>query len=112
MELIATKRLRASHIPAIDAREIDYGRDAKEQLGPLWEFALTFDGYKYFGGDEDVGPRLGDFAKSIERATASSDTYRRWAKSGCCVPACSMNNATGASGARSCPTFGAKTSST
>lgn len=40
----------------------------REQLQPLWEFALTFDGYKYFGEDEDVIERLGKFAKSVERA--------------------------------------------
>jgi hypothetical protein len=31
----------------------------------LWTFALTFDGYRYFGGDPSVHNRLGAFAHSV-----------------------------------------------
>src|SRR3954469_20564806 len=66
--LIATKQLRASDVPVINANRIDYSKNVREQLAPLWEFALTFDGYKYFGGDEEVIPRLGQFADSGAQA--------------------------------------------
>src|SRR5262245_15936047 len=67
-ELIATQRLRAADVPSIDADGIDYGRDVRQQLARLWDFALTFDGYRYFGGDEDVIGRLGQFAESMQGA--------------------------------------------
>lgn len=34
----------------------------------LWEFALTFDGYRYFGDDEGAPERLGRFADSVRAA--------------------------------------------
>lgn len=69
-ELIATQRLRASHVPAIDAEGVDYGGDVRAQLAALWDFALTFDGYRYFGGGDNVIVRLGQFADSVQRAYA------------------------------------------
>jgi hypothetical protein len=57
-------------VPAIDEAGIDYTGNVRQQVAPLWEFALTFDGYKYFGGDDDVVGRLGQFAQSVERAYA------------------------------------------
>jgi hypothetical protein len=70
--MIATRDLRGSDIPSIDADAIDYS-DPRPQLERLWSFALSFDGYRYFGGDsEHVGDRLGSFANSVERAYARS----------------------------------------
>jgi hypothetical protein len=34
----------------------------------LWTFALTFDGYGYFGGDDGALERLGRFAESVEES--------------------------------------------
>jgi hypothetical protein len=70
---IATKHLRAAHVPRIEPRSLDYNTDVRKQLAPLWNFALTFDGYAYFGGDDDVIGRLGPFADSVQQA---------WAKNG------------------------------
>lgn len=58
-------------MPTIDPSALG-PRDVRAQLSPFWEFALTFDGYKYFGGDDDVIDRLGQFAASVERAFAAS----------------------------------------
>jgi hypothetical protein len=54
---------------AVDScREHRLQRDVRDQLAPLWAFALTFDGYTYFGGDEEATSRLGEFAESVRRA--------------------------------------------
>ena len=55
-------------MPSIDETRIDYAGDVRDQLGPLWTFALTFDGYRYFGGDDEAIGRLGAFADSVQRA--------------------------------------------
>lgn len=49
-----------------DADAIDYETDPRDQLGPLWEFALSFDGYEYatnVGGGEVPGL----FGTSVEQ---------------------------------------------
>jgi hypothetical protein len=63
---IPTKRLRSADIPRIDPAAIDYERPVTPQLHDLWTFALTFDGYRYFGVTDGFG-RLGDFAASVEQ---------------------------------------------
>ncbi len=64
---ILTKDLLAPNVPSVRPDQL-YGNDHQAQPQPLWTFALTFDGYKYFGGDEDAGERLGSFARSVERS--------------------------------------------
>lgn len=39
-----------------------------EEWNELWTFALTFDGYQYFGQDDGALERLGNFAASVERS--------------------------------------------
>jgi hypothetical protein len=47
--------------------ETGAGDSAKEWL-EIWTFALTFNGYSYFGDDSNVVSRLGDFVRSIEQS--------------------------------------------
>ena len=65
VKLIPTKRLRSTDIPRIDPQHIDYSKPTTPQLNGLWAFALTFDGYRYFGVTDAPG-RLGEFARSVE----------------------------------------------
>jgi hypothetical protein len=44
------------------------GGGTPEEWERLRSFALPYDGYAYFGGDNGVGPRLGAFANSIKDA--------------------------------------------
>lgn len=74
--MIPTKRLRASEIPHVDPSSLDYGRPTTPQLQELWTFALSFDGYRYFGV-ADGFDRLGDFAASVEREFQQTGTLPR-----------------------------------
>jgi hypothetical protein len=80
--LIPTKSLARSQVPAVDPSAIDYREDVREQLSALWAFALSFDGYKYFGGDDDAPSRLGQFAESVERAYLAYDSLPALAEIG------------------------------
>jgi hypothetical protein len=71
--LIPNASLTQSDIPDIDVRTLPGdawlgGPGAGERWELVWAFALTFAGWKHFGGDEHVIPRLGAFDESIRRA--------------------------------------------
>ena len=74
IRLVPNSALTHGQIPDIDVRVLD--GDAWLGDGPhgerwarLWVFALTFDGFRYFGGDDDaVVGRLGAFDESIRSA--------------------------------------------
>lgn len=68
---ISNISLQVSDVPALDVPSldpVDFTAMQDDDWGALWTFALTFDGYRYFGGDEGAGDRLGDFANSIRHA--------------------------------------------
>lgn len=52
------------------------GKDTLEWLD-IWTFALTFDGYKYFGDDDSAAERLSNFASSIEDSFAQTSVLPR-----------------------------------
>ena len=79
--LIPNAELQVTDLPAFSVSSLDpegftqhqiavggSGREWKE----LWDFALTFDGYQYFGDDEEAAPRLDAFARSISDAFANA----------------------------------------
>lgn len=60
VDLIPNRKLTAAHVPAFAVTALDpqnfnggwsEGR-SDEQWTQLWDFALTYDGYAYFGGDQ------------------------------------------------------------
>lgn len=76
-ELIANASLLPVHVPRWSPTRLDpVGFNAgvvDDKLGDstaewleIWTFALTFDGYRYFGGDDSAPERLSQFASSIE----------------------------------------------
>lgn len=74
--LILNRDLRVAHLPFGDVCEWDprnwtggmeAGRSDRDWEA-LWNFALTFDGYAYFGGDDGANDRLGTFATSVHEA--------------------------------------------
>lgn len=57
-----------AHVPGLDPvgfTEAPHGGASGVEWATIWDFALTFDGYAYFGGDEGALPRLQDFAHSV-----------------------------------------------
>jgi hypothetical protein len=60
--------LLISQVPSVDVtsfRDEDYADPDSSDWGPVWRFALTFDGYRYFGDDDYASSRLGEFSKSV-----------------------------------------------
>jgi hypothetical protein len=72
MKQIPTKNLRIDDVPKVEPERLDYGKDPRPQLADLWDFALSFEGYRYFGDDDDALGRLAEFAKSVERSFRTS----------------------------------------
>src|SRR4051794_16706251 len=76
--LIPNRSLTAGKVPdliveSLDLREPCAGPGPSEQeWGRLWTFALTYDGYTYFGGDPGAAQRLGAFAESVKEAFVST----------------------------------------
>ena len=71
--LIFNSQLTLAQVPDLDVRSLDTNGwlDDESQGGrwkTLWEFALTFNGWKYFGDDDNVVPRLAAFDESIRAA--------------------------------------------
>ncbi len=76
-ELISNASLLPDHVPRWSPTNLDpvgfnsglvddeLGENTAEWLD-IWTFALTFDGYRYFGGDDSAPERLSSFASSIE----------------------------------------------
>ncbi len=60
-------RLRLDQLDRGDYLEGSIGRSRKEWQ-QLWEFARSFDGYAYFGGDGEAPQRLDDFNLSVRDA--------------------------------------------
>jgi hypothetical protein len=54
------------HVEALDP-DFGEGRSVSE-WARVWSFALSYDGYAYFGGDSDAGGRLTAFARSVREA--------------------------------------------
>ena len=75
-QLIRNADLRLSdvpdaHVPGLDPvgfTEVPDGGKSGDEWADIWNFALTFDGYTYFGGDQEALPRLQDFAESVSAA--------------------------------------------
>lgn len=71
--LIPNSTLTVAQVPTANVRALSTDGwmgdvdDYPEWLD-LWRFALTFDGYRYFGGDDGAAERLGRFADSIRDA--------------------------------------------
>lgn len=70
---IANRSLTLHEVPDLLVESLDLsepvgGGRTPEEWDALWTFALTYDGYAYFGGDNGAGPRLGAFAESVKRA--------------------------------------------
>jgi hypothetical protein len=73
IRLIPNSALTSGQIPDVELRVLDgeawLGDGAHgERWERLWVFALTFDGWSYFGGDDYVIARLGAFDESIRSA--------------------------------------------
>jgi hypothetical protein len=69
--LIPNARLLKSDVPDIDARVLESARWQDEddpRWQQLWQFASTFDGYRYFGADDAVAERLAAFDDSVRDA--------------------------------------------
>ena len=68
---IANRDLRVDHVPDIylEALDPDFGEGRSvDDWDRVWSFALTYDGYAYFGGDDAAGERLTVFAQSVRDA--------------------------------------------
>lgn len=62
------------YVPGLDPAgftEAPHSGRSGADWAEIWDFALSFDGYTYFGGDEGAQPRLQDFAESV------SDAFRK-----------------------------------
>jgi len=72
VRLIQTKDLRDPDVPRIDPelREspggLTFGYEPHPVFHEVWEFARTFDAYRYFAVD-DIHGRLGEFATSVKQ---------------------------------------------
>ena len=74
--LIRNAALHISDVPDVYAPGLDpvgfteapHGGESGPEWAEIWDFALTFDGYRYFGADEGAALRLQDFAKSVNDA--------------------------------------------
>lgn len=72
--LIPNASLLPTNVPAFSVRDLDPegfnegGGTSGPQWAELWDFALTFDGYRYFGGDDGAALRLDAFATSVSTA--------------------------------------------
>lgn len=84
-ELIPNAALTASQIPDLQIPRLDPqnfngggapGRNDAEWEA-LWTFALTFDGERYFGADDEAAVRLDAFSDSVRRAFAASGSLPR-----------------------------------
>jgi len=64
---IPTRELRASEVPLVEPDQVDRTTSIGGQLGDLWTFALSFDGYAYFGGTDPAHDRLVQFAQSVSK---------------------------------------------
>jgi hypothetical protein len=73
-KLIENRHLSLPDIPTVDVRSLREGGwdggegEAAKDWANVWTFALTFDGYRYFGGDTEVTARVGDFSESVRKS--------------------------------------------
>ena len=72
--LIENRHLRRRDVPQVDVASLrPEGWDGSAGYSAadwarLWEFALTFDGYRYLGGDPGAAARLASFAESVRES--------------------------------------------
>src|SRR4051812_21605485 len=78
-EPIQNRHLRISQIPALDITSLrDDGWDrgpgyATDDWSALWNFALTFQAYRYFGDDSDrAANRVAEFGSSVRESYLDS----------------------------------------
>jgi len=78
---IANRNLTLDQVPDLLVESLDLsdrvtGGRIPDEWEALWTFALTYDGYAYFGGDNGAAQRLNHLADSVKQAflTASDGT--------------------------------------
>jgi hypothetical protein len=73
-KLIENRYLVRDDVPGIDVQALPEGGwdgdegDAATEWARLWTFALTFHAYRFFGGDDDVSGRVGNFGQSVQQS--------------------------------------------